>query len=225
MKKNIIFISGWGTNKDIWKKIEINLGIDFDFQHLNWNEYVQGKLNTGIINNSIVIGWSLGSVIGLELTLKFVDKVSKLILISPTARILKDVNYNGTSSKILESMMEKIKANPNQVLKECACNYSSDDNKEFQDIFLEQAVQYSVNDLYNGLKFLKETDIRNVLGQLSIPTLVIHGNKDKVIPLSQGVYLSENLKSSKLAVLNAGHDLPISFGSVIADKIRNFICI
>ena len=50
------------------------------------------------------------------------------------------------------------------------------------------------------------------------------GNKDKIIPLSQGKYLHNNIKNSKIVVLDAGHDLLISKAIDIFREMKRFIC-
>lgn len=229
MKRDIIFISGWGTNEEIWKSLKNsldNLNSDFKYHYLSWSKYIKDNSDflEGNYDNPIIIGWSLGTIVGLKLALQYPSRISKLILLSPTARMLKDIDYDGAHLKILESMIGKIKTNPNQILKECARNYSSDNNEEFQEIFLRQAFQYSVIELCDGLDFLRDADIKSDIKKLNLPTLIIHGRKDKIIPLSQGEYINSNIQNSKLKILDAGHDLLISRASEISKEVREFIC-
>lgn len=49
-------------------------------------------------------------------------------------------------------------------------------------------------------------DLRGLLKNVNVPTLIIHGDKDTVCPVSGGIYLHENIKGSKIKIIkDAGH--------------------
>ena len=49
-------------------------------------------------------------------------------------------------------------------------------------------------------------DLRDIISDIKIPVLIIHGEKDNVCPVDAGRYLAENLSDAKLEIFkNAGH--------------------
>ncbi len=56
---------------------------------------------------------------------------------------------------------------------------------------------------------LKLSSHRVALERLRIPTLVLHGKFDQLIPVEAGVELSNTIKGSKFVQYNGGHNLPL----------------
>lgn len=222
--KNIVFISGWGTNKEIWNNIKDQLKENdkIRFSYIPWNLYIQQKTTQKFNSQTIIIGWSLGALIALQLAIKN-HKISKLILFSPTAYMPKEKNYNGISRRILDSMLLKLKTDKHAVLKDFAHNGLLEENKSI-DFFLKQALTYSTQDLSNGIEYLKKTDIRSELKNVNTPALIFHGKNDRTIPISQALYINHNLINSKIVSLNKGHYLLSIKQSIILREIKNFIC-
>lgn len=52
-------------------------------------------------------------------------------------------------------------------------------------------------------------DIRSRLGQVTTPTLIVHGTEDPVLPLPHGIALAKEIPGAELVTLEAtGHELP-----------------
>ena len=55
---------------------------------------------------------------------------------------------------------------------------------------------------------------------VTVPTLVIHGNADPLIPLACGVDIADSVPGAKLVVIKGmGHAMPISMWPQILDAI------
>jgi len=55
---------------------------------------------------------------------------------------------------------------------------------------------------------LRDTDLRNDLGKISIPTLIMHGKKDKICSFDLAVQMKAGIAGSQLiAFENSGHSL------------------
>ncbi|MCX5716514.1 MAG: alpha/beta hydrolase [Candidatus Omnitrophica bacterium] len=53
---------------------------------------------------------------------------------------------------------------------------------------------------------LAALDLKDTLQKINIPTLIVHGEKDDVCPLGAGRFLHDNIKGSRLSVIEgAGH--------------------
>jgi pimeloyl-[acyl-carrier protein] methyl ester esterase len=59
--------------------------------------------------------------------------------------------------------------------------------------------------LEQGLNLLRTVDLRDQLGSLSIPTQVIVGKEDRVIPADAGRFLASNIPEAALVEANSGH--------------------
>jgi pimeloyl-ACP methyl ester carboxylesterase len=65
-------------------------------------------------------------------------------------------------------------------------------------------------------------DRREALNQISVPTLVIHGTDDCLVPVEGGIDTHENIKHSELMLIEGmGHDLPVGAWKRIVDGVSN----
>ena len=62
--------------------------------------------------------------------------------------------------------------------------------------------------LAGGLRILIEADLRDALGSIRQPVLVMHGDRDSLAPLTAGEYLSRRLLNARLLVLRGAAHAP-----------------
>lgn len=68
-----------------------------------------------------------------------------------------------------------------------------------------------------------QIDIRDRLGELTLPTLILHGQNDVVLPLSTSEALHRDLPNSRLRVMgNQGHSLNLENPSLFVSECRQF---
>ena len=62
------------------------------------------------------------------------------------------------------------------------------------------------------------------LATITQPTLVVHGDDDKIVPLAAGRYFAQNLPNARLEVFgDTGHWLQIEQGPTFAALLRAFL--
>jgi malonyl-CoA O-methyltransferase len=72
-----------------------------------------------------------------------------------------------------------------------------------------------------GLRYLLETDCRGILNRLDAPILILHGERDQVIPAAAARLLAEALPQARLEILPEGnHALLHTHPQWILEKIR-----
>jgi len=60
------------------------------------------------------------------------------------------------------------------------------------------------------------------LKEISIPTLIIHGTEDPLIPVDHGLAISEQIQNSEKLIINGmGHNFPTSIIPVIIEQMIN----
>lgn len=70
----------------------------------------------------------------------------------------------------------------------------------------------------------KAIDIRAVLPLVRVPTLVLHGGEDQIVPVEAGAYVAERVRSGRFVVLpGVGHLSLGPEGDVIAGEIERFL--
>jgi pimeloyl-ACP methyl ester carboxylesterase len=82
----------------------------------------------------------------------------------------------------------------------------------------EPAVLYGDYAACNGF------DIRQRLGQINVPTLIIAGEKDMFMPLKFSTSLAKGIAQSQLVVIpTAGHKIQLEKPDLVREAIVNFI--
>jgi pimeloyl-ACP methyl ester carboxylesterase len=74
---------------------------------------------------------------------------------------------------------------------------------------------------------LGATDVTRLLSEINVPTLVIHGAQDAVVPLETGRMLADNIPRARLIVIpDAGHvsnqEQPAAFNAAVRRFLADF---
>jgi pimeloyl-[acyl-carrier protein] methyl ester esterase len=212
----LFFIHGWATNSHIWQN-RYNYSRTYyydapefpDFDHIvkSFENYYyrMGQQRT------ILIGWSLGGMLALQLAHRFPEQIAKVILISSTACFTTRESYAaGLSPAIVKRLAKKLKQDHRQVqLDFYNLMFSAREQEAVSAFFAGLSplmFDISLASLTAGLDYLLTTDLRPVIPHISVPCHIIHGSADEICPLAAGHYLAEHLPQATLHVLrHAGH--------------------
>lgn len=209
------FIHGWAATAEVWSGLFMpeeaycyQSSLYPDYQHLEktfhdvWHK--QGK-------KLIVVGWSLGGMLSLQLAADHPDKVERLILISSTARFTTCEHYAaGLPSSIVKNLARKLAYEKWETQLGFYKLMFSPTENVCSDLFIRytaplfSAIELAA--LQNGLHFLMKADLRLLLPSIAVNCLVIHGTGDTICPPSAAQYVVENLPNAALALIpDAGH--------------------
>jgi pimeloyl-[acyl-carrier protein] methyl ester esterase len=230
VKRPLFFISGWGATEKVWDPLLKDLGNDFPPFRISWHECLKnGNLLEKSVKMSshavVLVGWSLGGLIALQTAVSMPQKVSGLCLISATSRMVEDDNYAGVPEKALKAMVLKFKRKPGVVIEDFSENcFHPQSDQALRNLFGDMAESFTHQSMTQGLGFLKETDLRSSLPEIEVPTLILHGENDRIIPTGQAHFLGNRVPNSSLAILeDAGHALPLTHPSWLAGQIKVFL--
>ncbi len=74
-----------------------------------------------------------------------------------------------------------------------------------------------------GLRILQEADLRDRLLHIAQPALILHGERDAIVPLAAGLYLQRALPCATLEVLaGAAHAPFVAHAVRVAQRITEF---
>jgi pimeloyl-[acyl-carrier protein] methyl ester esterase len=78
--------------------------------------------------------------------------------------------------------------------------------------------------LRGGLAILRDADQRGALRNITQPTLVIAGERDKVTPLQASEYMAQALPDARLVtVVGAAHAPFLSHPDIFVERVRDFL--
>jgi len=86
------------------------------------------------------------------------------------------------------------------------------------DTFWLLGMQAGLNSVYDCIKVFSETDLTEDLKKIDVPTLIIHGDDDQIVPIAASALLSAKIvKQATLKIYEgAGHGLP----TILKDRLN-----
>lgn len=223
----MLYLSGWASTPKVWSYHEEFFS---QFRFINGHYYKgldgitindkgpssYGEATFQLIKEErdplILVGWSLGAMVALELALFAPEKVGGLVLVGGTSRFTNVGDYDaGLPRVVVERMKKKMTRNhvgtlaDFQSLMFTAKEREAGFPKRYHQV-LTSEVPWSERELMTGLNYLLEQDLREKLKDIRVPTLVIHGDRDEICPVKAGLYLHEGIQDSAFKRLpNCGH--------------------
>ncbi len=219
MKK--VFLHGWSFSSEIWDKTTHNkenaIFIDLPFHGANKKKYGRNILHDfvnevfSIISSQkedvCLVGWSLGASVSSLVALKKPENLKKLVLIGFSPKFLdKELGHDPKAVKAFIFSLKKD-------FERTVYNF----RKTATDSFFSNI---PIPEKAGSIKILQEfinLDLRDILKDIDISTVLIHGKGDKIISYKGSIFTFEKIKNSSLHILNTNHAPFLSF------NIWNFI--
>jgi len=174
-----------------------------------------------------VIGWSMGGIVALETVREYPELLQRLVIISGTARFSAGNDaLPGVSASVLRAMARGLRRTPDNVL---AAYYAKVHAPQSGPVAAAvprdlAIAQLDCSELLQGLDYLQRMDVWNGLEKHTVPTLVVHGREDRIVPWQAGERLSRALAVSHWCCHEGlGHALPIQAPLLLAADIRAFL--
>jgi non-heme chloroperoxidase len=146
------------------------------------------------------------------------ERVSKVVLVSavPPLMLKSDDNPEGLPAKAFDELRAGELADRSQLYRNLADgpffghNRRADVDQGFRDAFWLQSMACGHRAAYECIAAFSATDFRPDLAKLDVPTLVIHGDDDQIVPFEVGGKRSAGLVSGAELKVYAGssHALP-----------------
>ena len=226
----LIILSGWAIKPFVWDKFIELLSQEFKVFYIDWfdiknlngfKEKVISVINKNKIKEFSLLGWSLGSLVALDIVSDNLFTINNLILIGGTSKFvsLKSEYYlYGYNKRIVEKMKLNIMKNMSNTLEAFYKNLFSDEEKEngylnkFLTLEKESMMTGKAEDikisLKLGLEYLIEKDLRNKLSEIKVPILLIHGDNDFICPLENAEFIKNQTVNSKICIIKGKGHVP-----------------
>ena len=242
----VVFSHGWPLNADAWDPQMLFLGqngyrvIAHDrrghgrssqpWNGNNMDTYADdlGTLLDQLdLKNITLVGHSTGGgevvrYIGRHGT----KRISKAVLIGavPPLMLKTETNPDGLQLSAFDEIRAGVTADRSQFFKDLTIpfyGYNKPDAKISQgvrDAFWLQGMQVSIIGAYDCIKAFSETDFTEDLTKVDVPTLILHGDADQIVPIQASALLSAKLiKNSSLRVYPGA---PHGMCTTLPDKVN-----
>jgi non-heme chloroperoxidase len=145
------------------------------------------------------------------------DRVAKLVLLGAiTPLMLKtDANPNGTPIEAFDAIRAGVSGDRSQFYKDLSEPFyganrpGNQVSQGMRDSFWLWSMQVGLKGAYNCIKAFSETDLTEDLQRIDVPTLIVHGDDDQIVPIDASARrAAELVKDATLKVYaGAAHGL------------------
>jgi non-heme chloroperoxidase len=234
----IVFLAPWGLHSDWWeyqmayltgqglrciaydrrghgRSAEPGGGYEFDTLADDLNAVIE-QLD---LRNVTLVGQSMGcGEIVRYLSRHRARRIARIVMVAPiTPLILKTAdNPDGMESSYLEKVREALSRDRPYVIAGAAPGFfgapKNSVSAEMMEWWTNMLLQCSLKVLLDLQRVFTQTDFRSELRTISVPTLIIHGDRDTSTPIDlTGRKTASLIPGSELKVYeDAAHGLPIT---------------
>ena len=195
---------GYGRSSQPWQ------GNDMD----TYADDLATVIETLDLKNAILVGFSTGGgEVARYIGRYGTKRVAKAALISavPPIMVKSDSNPDGVPMEVFDSIRAGSLANRSQLYKDLAAGpffgFNRPGAKVSQgliDSFWAQGMQASHKGTYECIKAFSESDFREDLTKFNVPTLVLHGDDDQVVPIQNAAIKSAKLVKNATLIVYPG---------------------
>ncbi|MCQ6279538.1 alpha/beta fold hydrolase [Bacillus sp. EB600] len=223
----IVFVHGWGMNRMVWERQVVDLSEQFRVITIDCrgcgksdkpaHGYEISKLADDVhqviqklsLKDATLVGWSAGGSIVMDYVTRYRGgEVIKAVSVGGAVpRYTNTVDFElGFPQEAVKETLTAMRLNRPSLLRAIADGCFHQDVGQpmkdwFFNIFMEQSwfTEKTMEDL-------GKIDLRNKLGDISIPVALFHGLHDGVVPLSLSEYSAKEIPEAKLVVFeNSSH--------------------
>ena len=252
--KPVVFSHGWPLSSDSWESQMLYLA-ERGFRTIAHDRRGHGRSSQPWAGNDMdtyaddlatvidaldldgvtLVGFSTGGgevarYIGRHGT----KRVAKAALISaiPPLMLKTAQNPNGTPMEVFDGLRAGSLADRSKLYRDLASGPffgfnrpSAKPSQGMIDSFWLQGMQAGHKNAFDCIKVFSETDLTNDLRKFDVPTLVVHGDDDQIVPIAASAQLSSKLvKSATLKVYKgAPHGLTDTHKAQLNEDLLAFI--
>jgi pimeloyl-[acyl-carrier protein] methyl ester esterase len=226
----LLLLHGWGLSRAVFSEVEMWLArscrcISIDLPGHGASsaprEFSLAQLAAAVVafidqlqlKQPVLLGWSLGGMVAQAVALRLRDRLAGLVLVSTTPRFVADQDWtHGLPALQLRALRRDLQRNFTRSLGEFFQLMMVDDRlsrQRFREIVRFAAGAGRLPEERStlaGLDLLQQSDLRMQLASIKLPSLVVHGEADRIIPVGAGRYLAEQIDEAELELFpGAGH--------------------
>jgi pimeloyl-ACP methyl ester carboxylesterase len=246
--KPLVLISGLGYSSWQWHKMVPLLAehfqvITFDNRGVGQSDKPAGPYTAQMlaqdtvglldalkIEKAVIVGHSMGGFIAQAMALDFPQRVEKLILCSTNFGGPNHVPVTPEAMKVLSDVSSDPLTRFTNGLKVSTAPGWSEKNNEMIQEWIKWRVANPIEpapyqaQMAIGLGLLAEAAaFENKLSRLNVPTLILFGAHDKVVPPANADLLAQKIADSTVLIFpDAGHFFPIEIPEAASHAITDF---
>ncbi len=242
---DVVLVHGWGLHGGVWHDFAAALAERFRVHVVDLPGHgrsrgivpepftlaaLAGTLAQRLPRPAHWIGWSLGGQVALTAARRDPSSIAKLVLIATTPKFAQAADWPcAMSVPTLEKFATELERDYRGTLQRFLSLQLGDSDTERETVrrLRTELFRHGEPDVFAlraGLAILKESDLREDLGRIAAPALVLHGERDQIVPRAAAQALARNLPQARLEIIDAaGHAPFLSHAGQTLRLIRDFL--
>jgi non-heme chloroperoxidase len=161
------------------------------------------------------------------------QRVAKAVLISaiPPLMLKTPANPGGLPIEVFDQLRASVQADRSQFWKDLSAPFYGANrpgakvSQGLRDSFWAQGMQASFKAAYDCIKVFSETDQTEDLKRFDVPTLILHGDDDQIVPISAAAMQSSKLVKGAVLKIYKGapHGMPSTHKDQVNEDLLAFI--
>lgn len=244
---DLVLIHGWGIGRRAWDSVLPNLIDHFRVHLVDLPGYepatehdahtsaapsfadTADALAAAVPDGCIVCGWSLGALLALQAAALISSRIARLVLVGGTPRFTQDTDWPAAQPEtVLKAFQDALGGDPDGVRQRFVALFNQGDSRArsiTRDLcrLLAESPTPEPKFLLAGLDWLRDTDLRPLVRSVQQPVLLVHGERDPLMPPSAARWLRDTLPQAKLEVFpDAAHAPFLHDPERFGRSVRNF---
>ena len=228
--KTVVCLSGTLCDESMWssQKTILEKKYRFVFPSISTHRDIESLARSILLNlpeKFILMGFSAGVVVSLEILRQAKSRVEKLIFLAGRA----DGGNESLSNSLLESLKEMrsmgIEEYFEQILLPKSLSKESLENDSIKNSIKEMACKVGLDNFENQVFMLNtRKNALDLVSEIEIPILLISGSEDRICPLEYQEEINKLAFNSEIVILkNTGHYLSIESPEILNEVLLNFL--
>ncbi|MBI3335585.1 MAG: alpha/beta hydrolase [Candidatus Portnoybacteria bacterium] len=233
--KPVVFLHGWGGSSQSFYHLQKILSRNYktialdlpgfgetDFPPKAWRledykNFVLAFTQKLELENFYLVGHSFGGRIAILLAALHPEEMRGLVLIA-SAGIKHEKSPEERAVSFVAKLGKRIISLPLINRLEEPTRYLFYRLIRRQDYYLARGV------MKETIMHVIQEDLNPYLSQISLPTLIIWGDKDEITPIQDAYTMKQEIRRAELEIIKGGsHYLPKRYGKELASLIKQFI--
>ncbi len=181
---------------------------------------IEAVMDAADLERAILVGVSEGGSTCIHFAHTHPERVQGLVLIGTTAKFMQSDDFPiGIPRQLLENMGNLWGTGKLRDIFFPSISREQIDDKTYK--AMEQLIG-SRGAVRQVLEMMINTDVRSLLSEITVPTLVIHFSGDLAIPIRLGRYIAENIPSAEFMEVPGVDHVDLSQSAEAVARVRSF---